>query len=87
MSPITVCVPALLWEDTVQRLFRDAGVPASTRTVLAPVERAPAVPLSINDPAYRVRTPLVGAAAQAFRVAGVEVPPSLASLPSCHGIP
>jgi hypothetical protein len=59
-GPVTVCAPALVWEDTLQRWFRDAGVLASTRTVLADLERAPAVPLSVNDQAYLGRTPWWG---------------------------
>lgn len=42
----------------------------------------PEVPLSVNDQAHLGRTSLVGAAAQAFRVAGVAVPRT-----SCHGVP
>ena len=75
---VTVCVLALVLEDTLQRLLREAGVPASTRTVLADLERVQAVPLTVNEHAYLCRTPLVGAAAHAFRVAGVAVPATIA---------
>jgi hypothetical protein len=42
------------------------------------LERVQAVPLMVNQHAYLCRTPLVGTAAQAFRVAGVAVPPTIA---------
>jgi hypothetical protein len=47
----------------------NAGVTASTRTVLEYLKRVQAVPLRVNDQAYLCRTPLVGEAAVAFRVA------------------
>lgn len=75
---VTVCVLALVLEYTLQRLLRTAGVTASTRSVLADLERVQAVPLTVNDQAYLCRTPLVGEAAAAFRVAGAAVPPSIA---------
>lgn len=75
---VTVCVLALVLEYTLQRLLREAGIPASTRTVLADLERVQAVPLTVNHQAYLCRTPPGGAAAQAFRVAGVAVPPAIA---------
>ncbi len=77
-GPVTVCVLALVLEYTLQRLLRDAGVTTSTRTVLADLERVHAVPLTVNDQTYLCRTPLVGEAAVAFRVAGVALPPSIA---------
>jgi hypothetical protein len=75
---VTVCVLALVLEYTLQRRLREAGVTASTRVVLADLERVQAVPLTVNDQAYLCRTPLVGEAAAAFRVAGVAPPPSIA---------
>jgi hypothetical protein len=75
---VTVCVLALVLEYTLQRLLRNAGVTASTRSVLADLERVQAVPLTVNGQAYLCRTPLVGDAAAAFRVAGAAVPPSIA---------
>jgi len=74
---VTVCVLALVLEYTFQRLLRDAGGPASTRLVLADLERVQAVPLTVGDHQYLCRTPLVGQSATAFRVAGVPIPPSI----------
>jgi hypothetical protein len=45
---------------------------------LADLERVQAAPLTVNAHAYLCRTPLVGAAGPAFRVAGVAVPPTIA---------
>ncbi|MBX5468233.1 MAG: transposase [Firmicutes bacterium] len=78
---VTICVLALVLEDTLQRVLREAGVTASTRTVLADLERVHAVPWTVNEQAYLCRTPLVGTATQAFRVAGVAVPPTIAPRP------
>jgi hypothetical protein len=78
---VTVCVLALVLEYTLQRLPRDAGCTTSTRTVLADLEPVQAVPLTVNNQAYLCRTPLVGTAATAFRVAGVAVPPTIALRP------
>ncbi|MCY0899946.1 MAG: IS1634 family transposase [Firmicutes bacterium] len=78
---ITVCVLALVLEYTLQRLLRDAGCTTSTRTVLTDLEQVQAVPLTVNNQAYLCRTPLVGTAATAFRVAGVAVPPTIALRP------
>jgi transposase len=46
---VTVCVLALVLEDTLQRSLGDAGVTASTRTMRADLERVHAVPLTVND--------------------------------------
>ena len=77
-GPVTVCVPALVLEYTLQRLLQEADVTTSTRTVLADLERVQAVPLTVNEHAYLCRTPLVGPAAHAFWLAGVAVPPTVA---------
>jgi hypothetical protein len=68
---VTVCVLALVLEYTLQRLLHDVGCLASTRTVLADLERVQSVPLTVGDHQYLCRTPLVGQSAAAFRVAGV----------------
>ncbi|MBX5467298.1 MAG: hypothetical protein K6U14_07375 [Firmicutes bacterium] len=73
---VTVCLLGLVLEYPLQRLLREAGVTASTRTVLADLERVQAVPLTVNDQAYLCRTPLVGETAAAFRVAVVTLPPA-----------
>lgn len=53
---VTVCVPGP--DVTLQWLLRDAGCVASTRTVLANMERVQGVPLTVGDRPFRCRTPL-----------------------------
>ncbi|MCY0880252.1 MAG: hypothetical protein OWU84_15110 [Firmicutes bacterium] len=81
---VTVCVLALVLESILQRLLCDAGCPASTRTVLADLERVQAVPLTVGDHLYLCCTPLVGQSTVAFRVDGGCIPLGITPS-SCHG--
>jgi transposase len=72
---VCVCFLAFLLEVELGRRLKELGVEVSFREVLRDLGRVKAVRLEIKGKPYLVRTELTGHAYQAFRAAGVAVPP------------
>ncbi|MGY4707880.1 IS1634 family transposase [Candidatus Bipolaricaulota sp. J31] len=72
---VCVCFLAFLLEVELERRLKELGVGASFREVLRDLVKLKAVHLEVKGKPYTVRTELSGQAYQAFRAAGVAVPP------------
>ena len=70
-----MCFLAFLLEVELRRRLEELGVGASFREVWRDLRRVKAVHLEVKGKPYLVRTELSGHAYQAFRAAGVGVPP------------
>jgi len=72
---VAVCFLALLLEVELERRLREQGVEVSVREVIRDLRRVKAVHLEVKRKEYLARTELSGYAYEAFRAAGVAVPP------------